>query len=274
MFKLHVYDPRCKHVIFGCSHDNGFARLLEKYMFDTTVTKRVTLLEGVPFEKELVTLPYKRQKFGSLFRAEKINVNAAQILGPAAIRSLTRTPSESVSSLTESGYNKPGAISSWASKAAAAATVLPPTPPVQKTVLALPLTKETIPRNRAGQRVDPILKYDKEAVDKVRRLKMCNIHFLRNECPYGEKCTHRHDKAPTPKELEILRVVARMACCRNGSACEDPKCIYGHRCQAPERMDKAKYLNDGGRTCIFGPECVFGPEFHDTDLNVVKTTRV
>jgi hypothetical protein len=122
--------------------------------------------------------------------------------------------------------------------------------------------------------VDPTIKYDKTEVDRVRKMKMCNVHYLRQECPYGDKCTHKHDRKPTKQELEWLKVVARMAACRNGSGCDDPKCIYGHRCQAPERLDKAKFLHDGGKSCIFGPDCVFPAELHSMDTVVVKMTKV
>jgi len=129
----------------------------------------------------------------------------------------------------------------------------------------------TIPRNRKGQRIDPSTKiYDKEEVNRVKRLKMCNVHFLRAECPYGDECTHVHKYKPTKSELETLRLVARMAPCQYGSGCEDPKCIYGHRCPAPE----AKRPTDRGKTCIFGSECRFPPEMHGMDTNVVRMTKV
>lgn len=45
-FKLHLYDYHCRNVLFGCSHDNGYARLLEPYMSDAEVMPRLTLMEG------------------------------------------------------------------------------------------------------------------------------------------------------------------------------------------------------------------------------------
>lgn len=52
------------------------------------------------------------------------------------------------------------------------------------------------------------------------------------------------------------------------------RCIYGHRCQAPERLDPTKWPSERGKTCIFGPECVFPPELHNVDTNAVKVTKV
>ena len=145
----------------------------------------------------------------------------------ALLRSMNHTPSESVSSAgDETRYAKPGAALNWAARAAAVAALPPPTPPAEKVIPIQqngPLTKDTIPRNRKGQRIDPPLKHDKTEVERVKKLKMCNVHFLRGECPYGNKCTHKHNVEPSKKDLEILKIVARYACCRTGSACDDVK---------------------------------------------------
>lgn len=78
-FKLYLYDFHCHHILFGCSHDNGYARLLEEYTTDQGFVGRITLLEGVPFEKELVTLPFMTKKFENLFRSSKINLYGNQV---------------------------------------------------------------------------------------------------------------------------------------------------------------------------------------------------
>jgi hypothetical protein len=43
-FKVHIHDYQCRQVVFGCSHDNGYARLLEEYMDEPQVMSRLTLL--------------------------------------------------------------------------------------------------------------------------------------------------------------------------------------------------------------------------------------
>ncbi|MCJ1275147.1 hypothetical protein MMC21_002947 [Puttea exsequens] len=75
IFKLHLYDSHCRQILFGCSHDNGYARLLED-VAEPTICDSITLLEGVPFEKELAQLDskYRTAKFEGLFRTKKINV--------------------------------------------------------------------------------------------------------------------------------------------------------------------------------------------------------
>lgn len=152
----------------------------------------------------------------------------------------------------------------WAAKAAAAQPVSNSSSPVYK-----PTNRdEVIARNRAGQRVDPSSRdYDRAEVDRIKKLKMCNVHFLRQECPYAINCTHVHSYKPTPDEINTLRLVARMAPCTHGSGCMDIKCIYGHRCPAPSSKHPVK----GTKSCIFGDQCKFPPELHDIDCNVVKT---
>ncbi|KAI9789731.1 MAG: hypothetical protein M1833_002270 [Piccolia ochrophora] len=80
VFKLHLYDGHCRQIIFGCSHDNGYARLLEEYFADQATASRISLLEGVPFERELEGLRpgFKNTRIDSLFRNTKINLQAQQ----------------------------------------------------------------------------------------------------------------------------------------------------------------------------------------------------
>ncbi|CAI6340885.1 unnamed protein product [Periconia digitata] len=281
-FKLYINDFHCRQIFFGCSHDNGFARALEEYMNDAAYVSKVTLLEGVPFEKELLALPYATKKFPGIFRESKlINPSVPGATTPKIYNimpglpphfpphnvghkpDLFRTPS--TSTLASDGFpvtTKP--LLNWAAKAAAPPPVASPKPtyaPVNR--------DEVVARNRIGQRVDPPTRdYDKTEVDRIKNMKLCNVHFLRQGCPFGENCTHIHDFNPCANEIAVLRLVARMAPCIHGSGCQDVKCIYGHRCPAPRsKNNPAK----GTKTCIFGDTCKFPVELHDIDCNVVKT---
>ncbi|KAL5397298.1 hypothetical protein PMIN02_002392 [Paraphaeosphaeria minitans] len=290
--KLFLDDFHCRQIFFGCSHDNGFARPLEEYLGDDTKISKVTLLEGVPFEKELLGLPYKTKKFDGLFRETKINVLGTPIgvVSPAVKKynvlnglptrlpppptGFDSPPSRPMSSAvlhTPSTLilDEPAPVNkakNWAALAAA------PPPPVstQPVTTYKPINREeVIARNRTGQRVDPPCRdYDKTEVDRIKKIKLCNVHFLRNECPFGENCTHLHNYEPTEAETATLRLVARMAPCQNGSGCQDIKCIYGHRCPAPP--SKTNQLR-GSKNCIFGESCKFPVNLHDIDCSVVKT---
>lgn len=306
-------DLHCARLLFGCSHDNGYARALEEYSDRSDIVKKTVLLEGVPFEKELLPLPYGTKKFPGLFRDTKIVTYGASnpysyglaaassndasftpkhynILSgmpsrfPASSRqssglldspipskaalsmsALPRTPSSStIASDDYPPLSKP-ASGTWASLAAAPAPKHTELESIQPTLIP---RHEQVARNRAGQRIDPPCKnYDKAEVDRVKKLKLCNVHFLRKECPYDKGCTHEHDYRPSNDELMTLRLVARMAPCTFGSGCQDSKCIYGHRCPAPPSSKATK----GAKSCIFGETCKFPVELHDLDLTVVKT---
>ncbi|KAJ9660725.1 hypothetical protein H2201_006804 [Coniosporium apollinis] len=277
-FKLYLYDFHCLHILFGCSHDNGYARLLEEYTTDQGFVSRITLLEGVPFEKELVTLPFMTKKFENLFRSSKINLygNQSQIT-PFAPPGLGTTPlygnpisNQAFPLLPTKEPSTPTLTTSWAAalaKPGPSPSLTPAAPLKAAAASTLAPTPTTILHNRKGQRIDPAVRnYDKEEVSRVKRLKMCNVHFLRRDCLFGTACTHRHDYKPTATELETLRLVARMAPCDYGSACQDVKCIYGHVCPAPDKK--------GTKGCIFGETCKFPAELHGVDMEVVRFTKV
>lgn len=188
-------------------------------MGDGTKVSKVTLLEGVPFEKELLALPYKTKKFDGLFREAKLNVVGVSTplhgvaspvvknysvlpglptrLPPAVVAFDSPTPStrslmdlpRTPSSSTLDGLSTVSKTKNWAAAAAAP----PPLGSAHPTVMEYkPANREeVIARNRIGQRVDPPCRdYDKNEVDRVKKIKMCNVHFLRNECPFGNACTH------------------------------------------------------------------------------------
>lgn len=299
-------DMHCRRVLFGCSHDNGYARTLEECADKPGVVEKVVLLEGVPFEKELLALPYSTHKFPGLFRDAKIALNSFYTNGadagspktynilsgmpsrfPAPRTSildsplpskaalamnngLPRTPSSST--IASDGQAQATAkanvsVNTWAALAAAKPVPDPeqmytPKPSMQR--------EEVIARNRAGQRIDPVCQnFDKEELNRVKRMKMCNVHFLRGTCPYGAKCSHDHACNPSNDELLTLRLVARMSPCINGSGCQDIKCIYGHRCPAP--LQNRTGSMRGTKGCLHGDSCKFPPELHDIDTTVVKT---
>ncbi|CAN9306498.1 unnamed protein product [Alternaria alternata] len=296
----------------GAGKDRADEKIIEECSDRPELVNKIILLEGVPFEKELVNLPYDTKKFPGIFRDTKIVFWGAPIysggLPPAFVPArrvdsndsskasvsstglpsrfpppakspvmdsplpsratmmgLPRTPS--TSTLASDGMvaaTKPVLPMNWAAKVAASPPPVNHSSPTYKPANR----EEVIARNRAGQRIDPPCKdYDKIEVDRVKKIKMCNVHFLRNECPYEKNCTHLHAYKPTESEVATLRLVARMAPCSNGSGCQDIRCIYGHCCPAPHKTHHIK----GTKNCIFGDSCKFPIELHDIDTNVVKT---
>ena len=280
---MNINNVHCRHIVFGCSHDNGYARLLEEVVGHP----KVSLLEGVPFERELSSLKprFKSVRFDKLFRTTKVNVYQQQYHQPNQMRPPASGPSMTMPSMMSpyqlipsqmqsqgpmqdgingnisngagngplnslppgpstaapTGYESPyqkhmltrtpsestnssGPVAnSWATKAGSA-------PPIQQLASPPPTPKPaTIPRNKYGQRIDTLTKFDVSETKRVQKIKMCNVHFLRKDCPYGDECTHEHAYKPNKNELETLRQIARGTPCKYGTSCDDIKCIYGHR---------------------------------------------
>lgn len=280
VFQLNIQDPHCRHILLGCSHDGGHARTLKELSeARPDALDLVTLLEASPFMKQLSSLDFRTTKLYSILQPQNMNLwnvikEPKQYPTPPVSSSdapLSRTNSPSnlkenvppvlLSVTTESKNPIP---LTWAS------TVKKPSVPQEAAgkiaTQSSNLPNDGIPRNRKGERIDPVIKHDKDEVDRVKRMKLCNVHYLRNECPYDDACTHVHHTKPTATELKYLALVARMAPCMHGSWCEDVKCIYGHICPAPEGRR--------GELCIFGDQCRFPKELHKIDRTPVKTTRV
>jgi len=265
--------------MFGCSHDNGYARLLED-VADRKNVDRITLLEGVPFERELAALQakYRSTHFKGLFRTTKINIYQQQYTQPLAAHASAPTPAyqspyqapqaayaatpqasnpsyyqsaptpqptqvqapppqqtaQRPPSATINGTPKmnPNA-NSWVSAALSAPTHPASPPPTPQASPAAP----SINRNKFGQRIDPSSSYDKDAYKRMRALKLCNVHFLRNDCPYGDSCTHEHKYKLSKNECVTLKALTRNTPCKFGAFCDDPICIYGHRFGGPWTID-------------------------------------
>ena len=261
IFKLHLYDCHCRQIIFGCSHDNGYARLLEDLLADKPTINHITLLEGVPFERELAILKntYETTKFSNLFRTTKISIYHPPQPPPQFQYQppLTTTRTLSIPNPTSMNPTAP----SWASTAMTAPANIASPPPTPNPA---PVSAG-IPRNRYGQRVDPQLQYDKTEVNRVKKIHMCNVHYLRKDCPYGDECTHDHSYKPSKNELTTLKYVARMTPCRFGTECDDLGCIYGHRCPLSR---------PGSKDCHFGDNCRFDIDMHGVDTTVVRIVKV
>ena len=349
--KLHIFDYHCRNVLFGCSHDNGYARLLEGYIGDSEVKERLTLLEGTPFEKEVQVLPFHKHRFDGIFRSSKIVVGPPDLLGGAPPRNdsrvsglnpasgmftprtmtpalapvsdvrspppfprvpdmkspppmsnvpnMSRNPSTpaasntpnvrspaslppfnpvplrsaherqmSTASVASSGSDRAGGWSVVAAKSK--------NQPLTDLCRPPPEPVDTIKRNKHGQRIDEVLEYDRAEVQRLKKLKPCNQHYLNPNgcCHYNagkaDKCPHAHNFTFSPTDLKNLRVVAHETPCKKGHECDDRLCIYGHRCPFP-------VANEGsmrGIGCLNGNDCRFPRSMHGMDTVAVRTKTI
>nr|KMM68359.1 CCCH zinc finger protein [Coccidioides posadasii RMSCC 3488] len=273
--KLNLYNCHCHQIFLGCSHDNGYARILEDLLADRELVGRISLIEGVPFERELVSIKssYRVTKFDSLFRDSKIPnhgssletwTNAVRTLPTAShSRPISPHPSNNGRARVSSSSNGAPSPQTWAATIAAAAstpmTDLTPSKPGTPSL-------QVVERNKYGQRVDRLdfKTIPKDELKHIKKLKLCNQYFLLGECP-NLSCHHTHDYKLTKNERVILQAVARMTPCHFGTDCDDPGCIYGHRCPQSEV---------GRKECYWGQKCRFNASQHGIDTNIVKVTKV
>jgi hypothetical protein len=137
---------------------------------------------------------------------------------------------------------------------------------------SLPTSKSSLRQMAKGQRIDPPTpEFKKDEVNRLKKLKLCNAYHLRGDCPYPNgKCEHDHLYKCNPKELETLKLVARMSACIHGSECPDAKCIYGHRCPFPSSRDS----DSKEKPCINGENCRFPAEMHNMDTAAVRRLKI
>ncbi|KZL72545.1 ccch zinc finger dna binding protein [Colletotrichum incanum] len=216
-FESSVAGVHCRHVLFGASADSGYARLLGSHIETDEIRKKVILIEGPPFAKELAEIRdrFRIASFDKVFRRQKL-INFKRKVSDYI------TPPPTPSPDYASAAAKPAFLSSGRSSSRSHSSASP---------MAFPLRE--VYRNKAGQRVDPPLSYAQQDFIMMKSRKMCNSFHLTGRCPYREawgKCSHEHGQSPSPKELQALRAVARQSFCHSGLACRDPNCVFGHQC--------------------------------------------
>ena len=210
LFKFYVGHLQCKHILFGGSADNGYARMLGPFTENESIRDRITLLQGPPWAAELASLvpKFKTTTFPTVFRDTKI---------PARRVSFSTTPPTSASPKQ-----------SWASAIQTKPQELDVRPSRQPTPPVYPVNDAKIYRNEKGQRVDPPIKASTAWINFIKPKKLCNHHYL-GHCPFND-CAHSHREKLSKEGMDALRVIARMTPCYKGLECDDESCFYGHRC--------------------------------------------
>ncbi|GAB7357987.1 hypothetical protein MBLNU230_g0154t1 [Neophaeotheca triangularis] len=302
IFKLYLNDYHCRQILLGCSQVGfKYVSMLKEHSEDAQAKSRITLMESTPISHDLAMLPFQTAKFPGIFRDTKINLtgenarnlrehtnvlNGIATFSPIATpRSLTpasapigshlpvrQQPSrqDSTSSAgvpSENGSGRSNGAFTWS--AVARTNQHKPVTTAYQRENAEP--SKDVKRNKQGYRLDDIPEYNREEVQRVKGLKMCNQKYLgiNGCCHRPEKCPHRHDLVPSNAELKTLRVVARETPCKKGTGCEDPYCIYGHRCPYPAATEGSMR----GAQCVAGVDCRFPLEMHNMDRTPVEQKK-
>ncbi|KAL3478633.1 hypothetical protein BJX99DRAFT_102425 [Aspergillus californicus] len=270
-FKLHLYNCHCHQIFLGCSDESPYIQTLEETLADTELLGRVSLIEGIPFGTNMESLKahYRFTSIPGLFRGSRINPvwapwKAAVATKPRTL--LTPSPSPQVAPLSRTSSNITAASNSAPVSSTPASSHSSDDFQLVRSKPASSSRSKTVERNKYGQRVDrlDVQSIHRDEVNRIKKLKLCNYYFLQGECP-NENCHHDHDRKLTKSELLTLTAVARMTPCRYGLECDDPECMYGHRCPQSEA---------GRKDCYWGSSCRFTTAAHGIDTNIVKVTKV
>lgn len=283
--RLSLSDCHCHAVLLGCSHNDDYAKVIQEVSTDAQTAENLVLLEGVPFSKELAALQpnYRSVRFDNLFRSNKL-------VPPKPPTGVILPVLSKVESNKTSGNNSASSTPSmnWATvtaqpappvpqipAATAAASQAPPTVTAKPTVQRKPseapsatskASSKSICTNKLGQRIDKtdesIPNYE---IQRVKKIKLCNAYYLQNQNCTSSHCTHRHDYPISNSERKTLREVARMTPCYYQTDCDDPDCIYGHRCPQSK---------PGESGCYYGKDCRFYGWGHGIDVRICKTVKV
>lgn len=247
IFRFHLDDVHCQQILFGGSADNGYARLLGPYVEHDALRARVVLIEGPPFAQELAAIKdkFRTVSLESVFRNQKL-VNAKRKV------SFGVTPPATPANAT--AYALVAAQAHFINTSLPAATTAQKSPaPSAKAVQSTP----PVYRNKQNERVDAPLRYSQEEFMNLKGRKLCNNYHLLGKCGAFDsfrECHHEHGKPLSESQKAALRALARQAPCQAGLDCDDPRCIWGHRCL---RMNCIREI------------CWFSPEMHNVDTKVV-----
>ncbi|RAH58628.1 C-x8-C-x5-C-x3-H zinc finger protein [Aspergillus piperis CBS 112811] len=254
----------------GCADTNAYAQILVDIMEDIDLVGRVTLIEGITFEKDLAKIKaaYRVSQFPEILRNTKITPVWAPWKAAVASKpppALTPSPKPGAVPLSRTSTS----TSTNASTSMSSTSARPSTPgdfQVVQSKSVTPARPKIVERNKYGQRVDRVdfKSIPREEMNRLKKLKLCNLHYLLGECTI-DNCQHDHSRRLTKSELSVLTAIARMTPCRYGLDCDDPECTYGHRCPHAE---------PGKKDCYWGSNCRFDPAAHGIDTNIVKLTKV
>ncbi|KAL9629268.1 MAG: hypothetical protein Q9164_006950 [Protoblastenia rupestris] len=109
-FRIYMGDVHCKHLIFGGSSDNGYARLLGPYSGKGAFRECITMIGGPPFAPELARRAsnFKTTSFVNLFRNTKIEaLPAFSMPPPPGLRSLKTVNGSSISYASQAAAPAP-----------------------------------------------------------------------------------------------------------------------------------------------------------------------
>ncbi|EFX05878.1 ccch zinc finger DNA-binding protein [Grosmannia clavigera kw1407] len=66
-FRQFVNNPCCQHILLACCHDNGYVRMLEKFVGDPVASKKIVLVKSSQPGAEFASLPFSSTTLAGFF---------------------------------------------------------------------------------------------------------------------------------------------------------------------------------------------------------------
>jgi hypothetical protein len=265
--KWNLRNYNCKQILLGISHDAGYAPFLDELFQDESKKRRVTVVEGVPTVRELVSTGVNIMNFNDeIFRSEKLvdkgalRTNTSPVTATAPSNTLATSNGNIPTPASSTTSTPANATASYAGAIGAQGASPPPkiTLPIQPKPVKANARASATPKQPAwnpGPRgLDPPIKVSPAALESIKKRKdnnkLCNNHYLRGPCSKGEACCFEHKYKPSRDEIDAIAHLARLNPCTSGQDCDVDDCIYGHHCPS---------VKDG--VCVH-PYCKFEDSDH------------
>lgn len=253
-FRQFVNNPACQHVLLACCHDNGYVRMLEKFVHVPEIVGKVTMIKSFQTGNEFASLPFRSVTMESVFKSHRLGLGAGPISKTKNGGLESAVSADGFMAYPVSSSGIPTAGLSPATTYAARAAALQPTTSSRSRPIFGTVNKSIILVNAYGHRIDmPLPPRSATIAESFNRKtygggkRFCNMFHLYGAC-LGD-CGFLHTSLTAGEKL-VMRHKLRGEKCHDRGACRDPLCFYGHHC-----------------TCLkTGKKCGFPAKMHGVDL--------
>ncbi|KAK6335556.1 hypothetical protein TWF696_002327 [Orbilia brochopaga] len=257
-FLFHLKDPRCRLILFGGSHDNGYAPFL-KTCTATSPDYPIWLLEGPPTAREITAMNLPSYRFDRIFSKESQNemTSGAGNSPPTPPAVLTPTSNGTLNMQAGGGGGSNGSGSSDYRFSYASAAVAPSpitlarpasikynTSPTMESAKTITISGNGTTIAPRGVQHSMVPSADAERVNYIKNLnpRACNNFYLKGSC-YQQPCQYSHKYKLSPEDVRTLKyIIERSKPCqqyRKKGFCDDEKCYYGHQCPFKSKYEAA-----------------------------------
>ena len=261
MFQLLANNAQCKHLIFGCCHNNVYAVALEKYACNPIMASNITLLKSYETNTTFQGLPFASVEFPRVFRPKPYK--ESDILAKDVDYIQEPPPKPKSDHITKEAEKSSAKEIAPGNETVVKWPVPAPARPAPKAPFGW-ATEKNVLLNINDERVDQDLgevdyETSESMLDLIETQHFCSAYHLRNSCAassVGKPCSFRHGPRLNDDQLRFLKRGPRRKPCDLGSRCRRYDCIYGHVCPNQPRCER-------GLNCPLY-------KFHEVDKTAVR----